>query len=405
MKKIVLLCLLLMLCVVLILPVSAAETGGSCGDNLTWTLENGVLTVSGTGPMYDYGEQVVSPWEDMRMEVTEVIIENGVTTVGVDAFVRFENLAKVTLPNTLKSINLRAFADCYALKSINLPEGLTIIGAGAFRKCNALKELVIPASVTNIYLDNQTTCEKLSFMGATSIEVDMDMWPESKTEELWFYGDAPDVQSSFEGKSIKVYYPAGNSTWTESLRAQWGEDVTWVAKCLSGHTEVPDKAVEASCTTTGLTAGKHCSVCGEVTQKQQKVEAKGHSYGPWEQIKAPTEQEVGTQQRKCIACNDVEERDVPKLTQQEQKPTEDSTQPTEGVPPTEPQTEPQGTEPQGTEPQGTESTEPTPEPTEPAIQVTKPESKTPWAAIIVAGVLILAGGAAAVWVFVIKKRK
>ena len=42
-----------------------------------------------------------------------------------------------------------------------------------------------------------------------------------------------------------------------------------------GHTEVVDEAVEATCTETGLTAGKHCSVCNEVLVAQEEVAAKG----------------------------------------------------------------------------------------------------------------------------------
>ena len=45
-----------------------------------------------------------------------------------------------------------------------------------------------------------------------------------------------------------------------------------------GHTEVVDAAVEATCTETGLTVGKHCSVCSEVLVKQDEVAALGHNY-------------------------------------------------------------------------------------------------------------------------------
>ena len=45
-----------------------------------------------------------------------------------------------------------------------------------------------------------------------------------------------------------------------------------------GHTEVVDAAVEATCTETGLTEGKHCSVCGEVLVAQEEVEVKEHNY-------------------------------------------------------------------------------------------------------------------------------
>ena len=46
----------------------------------------------------------------------------------------------------------------------------------------------------------------------------------------------------------------------------------------TGHKEVIDETVEATCTTTGKTEGKHCSVCNEVLVKQETVPAKGHTY-------------------------------------------------------------------------------------------------------------------------------
>ncbi len=73
-----------------------------------------------------------------------------------------------------------------------------------------------------------------------------------------------------------------------------------------GHTEVTDKAVAPTCTETGLTEGKHCSVCGTVTVAQTVVSAKGHSFGEWYETKAPTEAESGEKRRDCNNCTHYE---------------------------------------------------------------------------------------------------
>ena len=83
-----------------------------------------------------------------------------------------------------------------------------------------------------------------------------------------------------------------------------------------GHTEVIDKAVEATCTGTGLTEGKHCSVCETVLVKQNVVPAKGHSFGSWVESTAPTCTESGEQKREC-ACGHVESRSVDALGHEE----------------------------------------------------------------------------------------
>lgn len=49
----------------------------------------------------------------------------------------------------------------------------------------------------------------------------------------------------------------------------------------TGHTEIVDKAVKATCTTAGKTEGKHCSVCNEVLVAQTEILATGHKWGSW----------------------------------------------------------------------------------------------------------------------------
>ncbi len=76
---------------------------GSCGENLTWELsKEGTLTISGNGPMedfeYDYNGGYTTPWYAYRDIVTKVVIENGVTTIGYDAFSNFDNITEVYIP-------------------------------------------------------------------------------------------------------------------------------------------------------------------------------------------------------------------------------------------------------------------------------------------------------------------
>ena len=72
-----------------------------------------------------------------------------------------------------------------------------------------------------------------------------------------------------------------------------------------GHTEVADAAVAPTCTETGLTEGKHCTRCGEVTVKQNVVEAKGHT-NVVDVAVAPTCTETGlTEGAHCGTCGEV----------------------------------------------------------------------------------------------------
>lgn len=131
------------------LPASAA-TAGVCGDNLAWTLDdNGTLTISGTGDMWDFysGNQ---PWYSIHNDIRKVVITAGVTNIGSCAFFSCTNLTNITIPNSVTSIGNYAFEFCYALTSITIPDSVTSIGDEAFESCTKLTSITIPNSVTSI---------------------------------------------------------------------------------------------------------------------------------------------------------------------------------------------------------------------------------------------------------------
>ncbi|MBR2532457.1 MAG: leucine-rich repeat protein [Lachnospiraceae bacterium] len=99
---------------------SYAESSGKYGDNLTWTLsDDGTLTISGTGHMKDIGSSENPPWEADRENITKVVIEDGVTSLGDYAFKGCSNLISVSIPKTAMSINVgHPFEGCTKLESV-----------------------------------------------------------------------------------------------------------------------------------------------------------------------------------------------------------------------------------------------------------------------------------------------
>ena len=140
-----------------------APTSGSCGENLTWTLEeNGTLTISGMGRMQDYSRWIDTPWYSIRSQIKSVIIKNGVTSIGNMAFGDCEALTEVTIPDSVIEIGWLAFDSCSSLKGVNIPNSVTYIGGYAFASCSSLTSVTIPDSVHTICKSAFEYCSSLT---------------------------------------------------------------------------------------------------------------------------------------------------------------------------------------------------------------------------------------------------
>ena len=154
---------LYLLLITLLVSFSAyAEKSGTCGDNLQWKLtDEGVLTITGTGKMKDWDYFNDSPWHENE-SVKQVIIGDGVTTIGEWAFLDCSSLTSVTIPNSVTTIGKRAFSDCPYLTSVTIGNGVTTIGDWAFYRCFSLTSVTIPNSVTTIGSDAFSYCRALT---------------------------------------------------------------------------------------------------------------------------------------------------------------------------------------------------------------------------------------------------
>ncbi len=207
----------IMLLGIVALPAIAAD-GGECGENITWTFEDGVLTISGEGVMedyYSYSPDYLPPWS--QLPVTGIVVEEGVTYLGVNAFGRFKDdtVVSISLPASLaemgrgalgshldaisivegnavfkiidgclikngiqvilgcdtsiipddgsiRSIGEDAFAGCEELNEIVIPDGVKTICNGAFRNCKNLVSVTLPESVVYIGAEAFEDCFKLN---------------------------------------------------------------------------------------------------------------------------------------------------------------------------------------------------------------------------------------------------
>ncbi len=118
-------------------------TSGAC----TVTLTDGVMTISGTGAMADYG-YAGAPWYSSRNSVTSVVINEGVTTIGQYSFHYFPDFT-ISIPSSVEAIKTNAFAYC-GISSVTIGSGVTSIGNQAFMNCGSLTSITIPGNVKTI---------------------------------------------------------------------------------------------------------------------------------------------------------------------------------------------------------------------------------------------------------------
>lgn len=180
-------------------PVEPQYPSGSCGTDLTWTLIDGKLTISGTGPMSYTGSE--APWADYGEEITEIEIGNEVTTLADYAF-SHTGITELSIPTSVIEIGTEAIGSCTALEAITVspdnpafsayegvlfdkggttllqypagktgaayyvPDGVEKIGYSAFYLNNMLKDLYIPDSVTEIEYYAISTMDTLTVHGA-----------------------------------------------------------------------------------------------------------------------------------------------------------------------------------------------------------------------------------------------
>ena len=392
----IVLCLALLSSVITILPVTvtAATYSGTCGANLTWSLDTSsrVLTISGTGDMDNYSySSVNAPWRSYASNIDSVRIESGVTSIGEYAFYRCISLTSIEIPDSVTFIGNGAFSGCSSLTNVVVPDSdsVTSIGNSAFEYCTSLTSVIIPDSVTSIGDYAFFGCSNLSatyYYGSradwSKISIGIDNVPLrkriiynaycainghdwglaevseltctkdgytkylcSRCEEIKYenytYAPGHDPAEAVEENRVektctadgsydsviyckrcgdevsrkKVVIPASHTVARTEIPATCTEDGMFYEECsvcgefldsgiieATGHTTVTDKKVEPTCTSTGLTAGSHCSVCGVIFTAQEVIPALGHV--EYDITTEATCTESGLIETYCSRCGD-----------------------------------------------------------------------------------------------------
>ena len=144
-------------------PLKNIIDSGKCGNNLTWTLDQeGRLTISGLGYMNDFSDvkgNKAAPW---GRDISEVILENGIQSIGEYAFYQCANLKSIHIPQTMRSLKWGAFKDCTGITELSIPDNVSYIYNRCFQGCTGLTKVTWPANA--FYISDST------FEGCTMLQ-------------------------------------------------------------------------------------------------------------------------------------------------------------------------------------------------------------------------------------------
>ncbi len=186
------------------------------GPSVTWSLEEEtylnskgneetkmILTISGLGAMYDFenANDVDLPWysSDNISKITDIVVDEGITHIGMNAFSGLAKAKNISLPSTLVTIGESAFAGDTSMTTFTAPQNLKSIGKNAFKGNTGL---------TKVYLnEGLISIADAAFYGAYSIKV---VLVPSTLETIgvgaFSQGDGKTYTDHGLYKSGKVYY-------------------------------------------------------------------------------------------------------------------------------------------------------------------------------------------------------
>ena len=306
---------------------------GSCGGNLRWSLmEDGVLKITGSGEMPDYSSDSDAPWYRYGSRIKEVRVGANVTKIGENAF-RSTGVQKVVFcaketgsTDAPLVLGNYCFAYCDALNEIQFGNRVIVPGNLVFVSCSGLTEVTVPGTVKLDKSFNGEGCGYGMFSqcpNLTKATVEC-----SYVGPFFFEGCYKLTEVRFTDPDVQ-FYSLDNDNYGHPFHANYprqmnvtvygytcskvhtlvqanGADVKLTFQSLPGdstkHTIVVQPAVEATCTSTGLTEGKHCSKCQYVFTVQQKTEKKDHEIVPVASKQASCSEPGNQAHWKCRLC-------------------------------------------------------------------------------------------------------
>lgn len=318
-----------------------------CNISFTYFRSDGSNPLNwGNGMLYLNGELVEN-----------LVIPDSITTVKTRAFSGCKSIKSLVIPSGV-TVQSMCFLNCKNLETVIIEEGMTVVPMKLFWNCSNLKEVTLPASLSVIdekafYMDGKKQIiEVVNYAGTPEQWNNISIlsgneqitvayqqtYQRLNCEHTWEKTEVISSPSCEKDGVGQFSCPLCGATKTDTIDAhghRYSTNVTYPTCTRQGytsytcsycydhyiddyvsakdHTEVVDAQKPATCTESGLTEGKHCSMCRTVLVAQEEIPAAGHSFSDWVEVKAPTKKAPGLSERVCASCGEKEQRELEQL--------------------------------------------------------------------------------------------
>ena len=251
------------------------------------------------------GDSVFENCSNLR----QIQLPEGISAIPVSAFYNCKKLYEVYIPQSVERIETNAFGDCESLVNVQIPKGVKYIDSVAFDGCKSLRIVEILGALNRIETNVFLSCEKLEIIRYGGSFEEWNKFKVSVNANVGIYCDYNIYHSHVYEPKIIIPATCMEAGVVKNICKLCGDNYTEEIKA-TGHKEVKDAAVAATCEKAGKTEGSHCSVCNKVIKAQKEVPALGHSWDAGKITKEATCTETGVKTYTCTRCQKTKTEEI-----------------------------------------------------------------------------------------------